>query len=190
MAPFDRRDNEPQDAWEAFCLYRDAVPYQTPDRLAAHYGQSATLYRHWSAEYQWPARRESWHMHLDRIGRETAAQTVREVAREHARAWALLRGFAVDYILRCITEGLPVSEKGFAAVTAALAKAIEGERLAAGSATARVEFAGAPLDSLATLEAEVTAVQALPPGPVREAAEGALRARVEALRAPGLEGQN
>jgi hypothetical protein len=76
LSVFERTENEPVDAFEAFVIYRDERI--TLVEVAAHVGVSTRTAERWSSEYNWVARRNAWVDHLDEVRRRKHENTIQK----------------------------------------------------------------------------------------------------------------
>lgn len=83
--PWDRRRDEPADAFWAFTSYRNAGPKRTKAVVAREFGLSAGAITAWSADYDWNSRVQAWDYYQDRIFQAEIAESQRETARRHAK---------------------------------------------------------------------------------------------------------
>lgn len=83
---WDRRPEESEPAWHAFCLYRDMEPPRSTRRAAEQLNKSHTLIGRWSGEYAWMMRTAAYDSYLDQQAQlEVVAQAKRRAA-FHAQA--------------------------------------------------------------------------------------------------------
>ena len=65
MNPWDRRDKESEEAWEAFQTYRDMGVRRSLRLVAQHLGKSEGLMTGWSSKHDWPNRARGYDRWLD-----------------------------------------------------------------------------------------------------------------------------
>ena len=85
MSLWDRQDNEPAKAYNAFTLYRDLGPERTLREAAKRLQRSRSLLDHWSADYQWVSRADAY----DAAMRAQAQAGYEQGVREEAARWAM-----------------------------------------------------------------------------------------------------
>jgi hypothetical protein len=90
--PWERQPGEPDRAFAAFCLYRDAgaadrsldgVGRQVHGTRAGRKRGATGRVQHWSARWSWVARARAYDAHQDRLAREAREEAVRKVEEKH-----------------------------------------------------------------------------------------------------------
>lgn len=100
--PWERRPDETDKSWRAFCVYRDMGAERslrkTADRI---YGEGASLgwMDKWSSGYGWVARCAAYDAHLDRIALEEREESIRQAERTLSEALPRLMEVAVEKAL-------------------------------------------------------------------------------------------
>lgn len=82
---WDRQPNEPERAWAAFVMFRDAGVGRTVSAVvnALHRGHGACI-EGWAKKYNWRARTHAYDRHLDQVAQREAAKARRDMVRRHA----------------------------------------------------------------------------------------------------------
>jgi hypothetical protein len=82
VTEFDRLEKESAKAYEAFALYRDLPPSERSlVAVSERLGKQLSMFKRWSAQFQWVKRATAWDTHQDRI-RRTRLAAEREKTRE------------------------------------------------------------------------------------------------------------
>ena len=83
--PWDKRRDEPADAFYGFASYRNAGPKRKKNVVAREFGVSPGTITAWSADYDWSSRVQAWDYYQDRIFQAEIAESQREMARKQVR---------------------------------------------------------------------------------------------------------
>lgn len=108
---WERQPAEPDRAWEAFVVYRDAGNARSIPRAAQTLSKSIPVLKPWSTRWRWGERVHAYDRHMDAIALEAREQATREavtkmVERHAMHSEALLRGLVAptEALLRRIAE--------------------------------------------------------------------------------------
>ena len=177
VPPWEPVPGEPDDAHQAFALYLD-----TDRTITAHaeaLGASLSRIQALAARWRWRARRAAYRAHLRACALAAAEDETEEIAREHARGFALMRELGINALAHIAARGEPLDVRD----ALALAKAgIDGERLLGGQVTARTSI---HVEGMG--DAELEALHALMTGDA-DAARRALGPSADVIDATPLEG--
>lgn len=154
LEPWDRRNEESDEAFEAFHLYRDQGPSRSIASVAETLEKSEGLLYRWSSRHDWVDRAAGWDLEQDRIRRAALTRQNVAAAERHARQMASFLDagdlFAKELVRR-IEESPDLLEKlNFPELMENLARLarvgprlVVAERLARGMTTESVELGGA-----------------------------------------------
>ncbi len=84
-SPWERRDGESAQAFEAFQNYRDMGADRSLVNVARKLGKSATLMSRWSSKFEWVERAERWDAQMDEVRRKEHMEELSKMARRHAQ---------------------------------------------------------------------------------------------------------
>jgi hypothetical protein len=62
---WQRKEEESDQAWEAFVIYRDLGATRSSQEVSNRTGKAHSLMRRWSSDHQWVDRAAAWDNHLD-----------------------------------------------------------------------------------------------------------------------------
>lgn len=82
--PWERQDNEGEEAFEAFQKYRDMGVGRSLSAVAQQLHKSKTLMGRWSSEYNWVDRIKEWDREQDRILRLQQIEDIKNMRKRHA----------------------------------------------------------------------------------------------------------
>jgi hypothetical protein len=171
--PWERQQDEPPKAFEAFVAYRDLGPQRSQVKVGKRLGVSSTLTERWAQRRSWTDRALAWDDEQDRVGREATLAEVRAMHRRHAEIAVLILNKVEARLIGNEAEGInaldpsKLTPRDLATLTDI---AVKLERVARGEAAALVgiRHSGAvvraqlptPNDDQRTAEAIVALVEA------------------------------
>lgn len=97
LKPWERREGEGPERWEAFTVFRDMGLSRTIQGLSDKLSKSRQLFTMWSGEDGWRERVEAWDREQDRIRLEAQSKALSKVVtkeftdREQTRDWLFSR---------------------------------------------------------------------------------------------------
>lgn len=130
FAAWDQLPRESLEEFEAFTKYLHGT--KNVRALERDLGRPLAP---WAARNDWRARKAAWLQALAREAEDGARSAARDLGREHAETLHMLRSEGVRVLQTAFLRGEVDAKTALRAVLAA----IEGERLAQGEATARVD---------------------------------------------------
>lgn len=143
--PYERRDDETVQAYEAFALYRDLGAARSIDAVAKELGKSNQLIGRWSRVHDWVMRSRAYDEYIDAQARRKvdneAIKRRADMLKRHALSGKVLQQKGVDYISK---QGIDKSTDAISAI----AKGIEIERKAEGFPDWMFEIANQDDDEL------------------------------------------
>lgn len=81
---WEKQPSESAQAFQAFCLYRDAGTDRSYVKVSEEVGKSNTLICRWGKIWHWVARASAWDAEVDRQARDAAIKAVRKMNEKHA----------------------------------------------------------------------------------------------------------
>lgn len=84
-APWERREAESQQAWEAFATYRDMGAERSTAKVGQALSKSKALMDRWSSTHGWVERVVAWDAEQDRVKRDAQLDEVEAMGRRHAQ---------------------------------------------------------------------------------------------------------
>jgi hypothetical protein len=123
--PWERQYNESRQAFQAFATYRDQGPTRSLSRVSQELHKDRVLLGRWSRKWRWVERAQAWDDEQDRVHRESMAEAIREMNREHA----LVGRAMVVKASKAIEAG---AKPGKAEIPRWVAEGVKTQRLALG----------------------------------------------------------
>lgn len=153
LEPWDRRQEESPEAYEAFCVYRDMGLARSQKKAAEHLGKTRQLLSGWSSRHDWTDRVAAWDLEQDRQRREAMRAENVAAGRRHAQqAQGFLQVaalFPLELLRRLQQDPEILKDLDLDTLVDYLTKLgrtvprlIVAERLARGMSTENVEHAG------------------------------------------------
>lgn len=122
--PWDRKEGESDDAWQAFVEYRDLGLSRTVRRAAEILGKSESHLNGYSYRFSWRERVNAFEEHLDHHRQDEHEKAVRDMTKDHA----LASGYMLRKAMQVI-QNTPASEIGVREAIAMFRAAVPIERL-------------------------------------------------------------
>lgn len=82
--PWERQEEEGDEAFEAFALYRDLGASRSYSQVAKKLGKSDTLIERWGSRHNWKKRVSEWDNEQDRIVRQAQLDDIKKMRKRHA----------------------------------------------------------------------------------------------------------
>lgn len=82
--PWERQDDESDEAFEAFQIYRDMGVGRSMAAVRKELGKSQSLMERWSSKYSWVDRAKAWEREQDRILRLQQIEDIKKMRKRHA----------------------------------------------------------------------------------------------------------
>ena len=133
-APWERLPNEGEQAFEAFCKYRDMGNGRSYRRVSEELGKSETLINRWGSKFNWVDRIASWEAEIDR---QAAQQHMKDIAKMRARQ--AKQAFAFQTKGLTLLSALEVGDAKLSEIVSLLKLGMEQERICMGDVGEVVE---------------------------------------------------
>jgi hypothetical protein len=85
VEPWDRRQDEGVEAFEAFMAYRDFGLKRSHVRVAEALGKSDTLMNRWSKSYDWRKRSIAYDNYIEQVKRDAQSDEIAKMSKRHAQ---------------------------------------------------------------------------------------------------------
>ena len=148
--PWERQPKEGQEAFAAFCRYRDMGPDDRSIRKAEQDNiKTVSKCLAWSQKHSWVNRCKAWDSHLDEVKRKATEKAVADMGKRHIELAMAMQGLAAKGLKRFQEMdfvGLDADE-----IRQLIVAGANLERLSRGEVTARTEITGNPLEALVNL---------------------------------------
>ena len=96
IEPWERREDEGEEAFEAFQIYRDLGFERSQIRVSDTVGKDPSLIARWSSAYGWVGRVLAYDRHVDMVRREAQEKEIRDMLARHADAARVLQAAAIE----------------------------------------------------------------------------------------------
>lgn len=104
--PWERQEDESDEAFEAFCTYRDMGIERSLRAVAEKLNKSSQLMGRWSAKYSWVDRAKAWQDEQDRILRIEQIKDIKKMRQRHADLAVEMLAKALEGIQHLTAEEL------------------------------------------------------------------------------------
>lgn len=134
---WDRRSDETDAAWKAFCIYRDLGDERSIAKALGGDGKRAAKrrYEEWSSKNNWVQRARAWDASLvDRIRKDREKELI-AMRKRHIEAGQAMQSIAARSMLKAVNESTEIPLED---VPRWMWAGVRIERLAAGEATENV----------------------------------------------------
>ncbi len=131
--PWERREGESAQAFQAFAAYRDMGAQRSITKVAQKLGKSRELIGRWSSSWNWRARADAWDDETDRLSREELKKGITEMRKNHVE---IAKAMLVKAVKAMKNMPEKMSPRDVATMVDVAAKL---ERLSRGEVTERTE---------------------------------------------------
>jgi len=153
--PWERRDGEGDEAWQAFQMYRDMGLTRSTAKVGKELVKSRDLMLRWSAHWDWVARVQAWDVEQDRVWVLEQKAARRAMARRHVSIAGQFQAAVVERLKTFDSRTMKARDLALLMDTAA-----KLERAALGEPDQRVQVSG-QLDTGLTDEERLARLDAL-----------------------------
>lgn len=108
--PWERRENESAQAYEAFVAYLNFGADRSVRAVGQKLGKSRALLERWSAAYDWVARAKAYDAELQRQAYEEAVKAQKKMAARHIKLAVAMQAKATEALAQIALEDIDAKD--------------------------------------------------------------------------------